>query len=71
MSNIDHAIEHMRRKARSRGARHMVMQGLALYHQALLHRLIDDTPSYFEQVMQRARGKAEGQRIQLRSARCN
>jgi len=38
----------------------MVSQGLALYYQSLVHRVIDDTPSYFEQVMRQARRRNEG-----------
>jgi hypothetical protein len=33
----------------------MVSQGLALYYQALLHHVHDDTPSFFEHVMESAR----------------
>ena len=47
-------FERVGRKVRERGARHMVMQGLALYYQSLIHRVVDDTAAYFDHVVQRA-----------------
>jgi hypothetical protein len=45
----------LRRKARARGARRMVLQGLTLYYQSLVHRVHEETPEFFEDVLQRAR----------------
>jgi len=45
----------LRRKARARGARRMVLQGLTLYYQSLVHRVHEDTPAFVEDVLKRAR----------------
>ena len=45
----------LRRKARARGARRMVSQGLTLYYQSLVHRVHEDTPEFVEDVLKRAR----------------
>jgi hypothetical protein len=55
MRKPDEYLDRIRRKARARGARHMVSQGLVLYYQSLVHRVVDDTPSYVEQVMRQSR----------------
>jgi hypothetical protein len=44
----------LRNKARARGARRMVSQGLTLYYQSLVHKVHEDTPSFVEDVLKRA-----------------
>jgi len=44
-----------RNKARARGARRMVLQGLTLYYQSLVHKVHEDTPAFLEDVLKRAR----------------
>ena len=62
-------FDAMHRKAHARGARHMVLQGLALYYQSLVHGVIEDTPSYLDRVMRRARGKDRPHDRDLRTRR--
>ncbi len=47
--------ERFREKARARGARRMVLQGLTLYYQSLMHRVYEDTPAYVDDILKRAR----------------
>jgi hypothetical protein len=47
--------ERFREKARARGARRMVLQGLTLYYQSLVHRVHEDTPAFVEDILKRAR----------------
>jgi hypothetical protein len=49
----DHDSELLER-ARARGARRMVLQGLTLYYQSLVHRVHEDSPSFFEDVLAQA-----------------
>jgi hypothetical protein len=65
----DKNLDRRRRKARARGARHMVSQGLTLYYQSLVHRVIEDTPSYFEHVVQQAQSKSAGVRSECSARR--
>ncbi len=44
-----------RRRARARGSRRMVLQGLTLYYQSLVHRVHEDTPSFFQHVLAEAK----------------
>lgn len=68
MPKPDDHFDHMRRKARARGARRLASQGLTLYYQSLVHSVIDDTPSYFERVMQQALRRAAGRQAASRIA---
>lgn len=45
----------LRNKAHARGARRMVLQGLTLYYQSLVHRVHEDNPAFLEDVLKRAR----------------
>jgi hypothetical protein len=40
------------RRARARGARKMVLQGLTLYYQSLVHRVHEETPAFVDRVLQ-------------------
>jgi hypothetical protein len=61
------------RKARQRGARNMVAQGLVLYYQSLVHRVHEDTPLFVAQVMDRARRTdrpSRREKFQVENAQC-
>jgi len=51
MSLSDNDDEVLRR-ARIRGSRRMVEQGLTLYYQSLVHRVHEDTPTFVDRVFE-------------------
>ncbi len=55
MSVVNDTVGELRRRARVRGARRMVFQGLTLYYQSLVHRVHEETPSFFDHVLAEAK----------------
>ncbi len=47
----DDYMRKLRQKARQRGTRHMISQGLTLYYWSLIHRMHEDTPFFLEHVI--------------------